>query len=76
MLKADLERLAREVVDGGVAPASAVGFAKYFDGRWEIAVGGATDTIFDLASLTKPMTAVTAIGSIATRGRSMGVNTS
>ena len=54
----ELIRLARDVVDAGVAPAAAVGFAKYFDGRWEISVGGGTDSIWDLASLTKPMTAV------------------
>lgn len=54
----ELDRLAREVVDAGVAPAATVGFAKYFDGRWEISAGGDTDSIWDLASLTKPMTAV------------------
>lgn len=54
----ELDRLAREVVDARVAPRAAVGFAKYFDGRWEIAVGGGTGSIWDLASLTKPMTAV------------------
>jgi CubicO group peptidase (beta-lactamase class C family) len=54
----ELDGLAREVVEAGVAPSAAVGFAKYFDGRWEIALGGATDTIWDLASLTKPMTAI------------------
>lgn len=58
MLELDLDRLAREVTEAGVAPSAAVGFAKYFDGRWEIAVGGGTRSIWDLASLTKPMTAV------------------
>jgi serine-type D-Ala-D-Ala carboxypeptidase len=54
----ELHGLARRVVEAGVAPTAAVGFAKYFDGRWEISVGGGTDSIWDLASLTKPMTAV------------------
>lgn len=54
----ELDRIARELVEAGVAPAAAVGFAKYFDNRWEIALGGGTDSIWDLASLTKPMTAI------------------
>jgi serine-type D-Ala-D-Ala carboxypeptidase len=54
----ELDSIAREITDAGVAKGAAVGFAKYFDGGWEIALGGATDTIFDLASLTKPMTAI------------------
>ena len=54
----ELDSIAREVVEANVAPRAAVGFAKYFEGRWEIAVGGGTTSIFDLASLTKPMTAV------------------
>jgi CubicO group peptidase (beta-lactamase class C family) len=53
-----LDGVAREVVDAGVAPAAAVGFAKYFATGWEISVGGGTQSIWDLASLTKPMTAI------------------
>jgi serine-type D-Ala-D-Ala carboxypeptidase len=32
--------------------------ARRGDGRWELSAGGATDAFFDLASLTKPMTAL------------------
>ncbi len=46
------------VVAEGVAPDAAAGFAtRRSDGRWELSAGGATSAFFDLASLTKPMTA-------------------
>ena len=46
------------MVAEGVAPEAAAGFARrHPDGRWEISAGGATTAFFDLASLTKPMTA-------------------
>jgi CubicO group peptidase (beta-lactamase class C family) len=51
--------VARAVVRAGVAPAAAAGWAaRGADGLWEVSVGGATDALFDLASLTKPMTAL------------------
>lgn len=54
----DLERLSWELVTEGVAPTVAMGWArKRKGGEWEISVGGATKAIFDLASVTKPMTA-------------------
>jgi serine-type D-Ala-D-Ala carboxypeptidase len=68
----ELDRIAREVVSAGVAPAAAVGFAKYFDGRWETAVGGGKGFIWDLASLTKPMTAVAVARSGLDRRASIG----
>jgi CubicO group peptidase (beta-lactamase class C family) len=52
------EEVAALVVAGGVAPDAAAGFARrHPDGRWEVSAGGATTAFFDLASLTKPMTA-------------------
>lgn len=51
--------LANWVVSEGVAPVAAAGWAaRRGDGRWELSAGGATDAFFDLASLTKPMTAL------------------
>ena len=50
--------MAALVVADGVAPDAAAGFAtRRSDGRWEVSAGGATTAFFDLASLTKPMTA-------------------
>ena len=47
------------IVGEGVAPAAAAGWAaRRADGLWELSAGGATDALFDLASLTKPMTAL------------------
>jgi CubicO group peptidase (beta-lactamase class C family) len=46
-------------VSDGVAPQAAAGWAaRADDGRWELSVGGSTESFFDLASLTKPMTAI------------------
>ncbi len=58
----NLERLAWELVSEGVAPTVALGWAKRRkdgpDGsEWEVSAGGATRAFFDLASLTKPITA-------------------
>jgi CubicO group peptidase (beta-lactamase class C family) len=47
--------VAAKIVSSGVAPAAAAGFATIDAG---IFVGGSTDTFFDLASITKSMTAV------------------
>ena len=60
------DELARSVQSQGVAQAVAAGCAARGDGRgrWSREVGGATEVLFDLASLTKPMTAV----SFVTRG--------
>ena len=54
----ELEEIARGVVAEGVAPAAAVGFARFSASGWQTHTGGATHAFFDLASLTKPMTAV------------------
>lgn len=59
-------RLIRE----GVAPVAAAGWAaRRSDGRWELSVGGATGAVFDLASVTKPMTAFAVAGSGIARER-------
>src|SRR4051794_36489210 len=58
MMKTPADIAARLVADG-VAPQAAAGFAaRRADGRWELSAGGATEAFFDLASLTKPMTAL------------------
>jgi CubicO group peptidase (beta-lactamase class C family) len=49
--------LARQIVADGVAPDCAAGCAVR-RGEWRREVGGSTELFFDLASVTKPMTAV------------------
>ncbi len=49
--------IARRVVESGVAPLCAAGCATR-EPIWTREVGGATEVLFDLASVTKPMTAV------------------
>ncbi|MBX3226642.1 MAG: beta-lactamase family protein [Labilithrix sp.] len=60
-------RLAAEVVAAGVAPDAAVGWAVRTERGWDIGHGHAGDCpdepIFDLASLTKPLTAVAIVRS-------------
>ena len=65
--------LATQVVAGGVAPAAAAGFAtRRPDGRWELSAGGATTAFFDLASLTKPMTAFSVARVPSLRSENLG----
>lgn len=63
------EAIARRIVEEGVAPTCTAGWAARgagssrggihgWNGGWMHEVGGATDVLFDLASVTKPMTAV------------------
>ncbi len=52
------EELSQAFVAGGLAPFVAAGCAWRAGGEWARATGGATECLFDLASLTKPMTAV------------------
>jgi CubicO group peptidase (beta-lactamase class C family) len=52
------DEIARRIVADAVAPQCATGCAVRQEGRWRREVGGAADLLFDLASLTKPMTAV------------------
>ncbi|HEY8079681.1 MAG TPA: serine hydrolase domain-containing protein [Labilithrix sp.] len=59
--------LAGEIVRDAVAPAAAAGFVR-MAAEWEVSVGGETNTIFDLASLTKPMTALAVARSGLDRG--------
>ncbi len=57
--RSKLAALARRIVAEGVAPACAVGCAAFgVRGGWRDETGGAADLVFDLASVTKPMTAV------------------
>jgi len=65
--------LAARVVAEGVAPVVAVGFASRRTGRWELSAGGATEALFDLASVTKPMTALAAARSGLPRETELGV---
>ena len=56
---ASVAEIAARVVTAGAAPNAAAGFAaRRADGLWELSAGGDTDAFFDLASLTKPMTAM------------------
>ena len=65
--------MAALVVAGGVAPDAAAGFAtRRSDGRWEVSAGGATTAFFDLASLTKPMTAFAVARTPALRTEKLG----
>jgi CubicO group peptidase (beta-lactamase class C family) len=50
--------LASELVAAGVAPCVAAGCAVRRGGEWRSEVGGDVNRLFDLASLTKPMTAL------------------
>jgi CubicO group peptidase (beta-lactamase class C family) len=50
--------VAEAIVEGGVATVAAAGCAARAGHSWHAEVGGAEQTLFDLASLTKPMTAV------------------
>ena len=52
-----LEKIARHVTDEGVAPAAAAGWAARRERGWRVDATG-DDVVFDLASVTKPMTAV------------------
>lgn len=63
------EAVAHSVVQAGVAPAAAAGFATPERG---IFTGGAAETLFDLASLTKPMTAVAIARSRLARDAALG----
>ena len=51
------EEIAKRIVSGGVAPSCAAGCAS-FSTSWRREVGGDEAMFFDLASVTKPMTAV------------------
>jgi CubicO group peptidase (beta-lactamase class C family) len=65
--------VAAQVVAEGVAPHAAAGWAaRRADGQWELSAGGATDAFFDLASLTKPMTAFAVARSSSLRTAKLG----
>lgn len=59
MVENAIDALCSGLVEDGVAPTAAAGWAARRRGRWEVSVGGATRAIFDLASVTKPITAFT-----------------
>lgn len=71
--------LAREIVAKGIAPDAAVGWAARTERGWDIGHGhsgtDAFEPIFDLASVTKPMTAV-AIARVAEAERAWGMGRS
>jgi len=54
----DAEAVAEAIADEGVAKEVAAGCAARGETAWCVELGGTTETLFDLASLTKPMTAV------------------
>ncbi len=54
----ECEEVADAIVSGGVATMAAAGCAVRGADAWHVEVGGSYRTPFDLASLTKPMTAV------------------
>ncbi len=66
-----LDGIADRVVRGGAAPACAVGCAALGRRGWAEETGGADEAIFDLASVTKPMTAL-AIARAGLRRRRLG----
>ncbi|WP_394822068.1 serine hydrolase domain-containing protein [Pendulispora albinea] len=57
-MKSRASAIAERIVQSGIAPRCAVAAARRQGGRWFAISSGAEDTLFDLASLTKPMTAV------------------
>ena len=61
--------VAHRITESGVAPLAAAGFATPKQG---IFAGGSVDTFFDLASLTKPMTAVAVARSSLGREEKLG----
>lgn len=65
--------LAGALVAGGVGTEAAVGFAHRTAGRWEVSSGGATSRLFDLASVTKPVTAFAVARSGLDRRTRLGV---
>ena len=65
--------VAARIVAEGVATSAAAGWAaRRSDGRWELSVGGDTEAFFDLASLTKPMTAMSVARSGSLRDARIG----
>lgn len=67
MSKHRAERLAARLISEGIAPSAAVGV---WSSR-RVEVGGDVDTVFDLASLTKPVTAL-AIATLGIERRKLG----
>jgi CubicO group peptidase (beta-lactamase class C family) len=65
------EEVAIRVVADGVAPACAAGYASRVT-RWRSETGGNAELFFDLASLTKPVTAVAIACSGLDRGTPLG----
>jgi CubicO group peptidase (beta-lactamase class C family) len=64
--------IARSLRDEGVAPNVAVGCAIRRGGAFRLELGGETETYFDLASLTKPMTAIAVVRSGLDLGATLG----
>lgn len=72
MISSSIDDLCAGLVRDGVTPSASAGWAARRDGRWEVSVGGATRAIFDLASLTKPITAVSIARSSLDRTATLG----
>jgi serine-type D-Ala-D-Ala carboxypeptidase len=68
----DIEALLSKHREGGTAPNLAAGVSKYVAGSWRTAIAGETACVFDLASVTKPMTAVSLALSDVPRTRGLG----
>lgn len=69
----DLDQLAASVVEEDTAPVAAVGWACVrADGSIRVESGGATRRLFDLASVSKPFTAVALARSGLDRRRALG----
>jgi CubicO group peptidase (beta-lactamase class C family) len=65
--------VAARIVADGVAPHAAAGWAaRRSGGLWEVSAGGDTELFFDLASLTKPMTAMSVARSSPLRTAEIG----
>lgn len=71
-----LRHLCSTLVRDGVAPAVAAGFARRTRDEWDMSFDGATDddkdAFFDLASLSKPMTALAVARVPGLRARTVG----
>jgi CubicO group peptidase (beta-lactamase class C family) len=66
------DEVSRTIREQGVSPQAAAGVArKDAAGRWAEEVGGETEVLFDLASVTKPMTAM-AVARASLRAEQLG----
>jgi CubicO group peptidase (beta-lactamase class C family) len=64
--------VAERIVAEGIAPSAAAGAGALRGGGFSVEVGGSTETFFDLASVTKPMTAVAMLRAGLDLGTTLG----